>query len=69
MLQHGASSGAVHGTVVVADGLSCPEAGVILAPQPGAESELLALEGRLLTTGPPVKSLVKDLEMRSSWLG
>ena len=51
------------GSVVVARGLSCPEAGVISAPRPGAESEPLALEGRLLTTGPSAKSLVKGLEI------
>ena len=29
----------------------------ILAPQPGTESTLLALKGKVLITGPPVKSL------------
>ena len=34
-----------------------PEAGGILAPQPGIEPTPPALEGKVLTTGPPGKSL------------
>ena len=35
----------------------CPAARGILVPQPGLESIVPALEGRLLTSGPPGKSL------------
>ena len=44
------------GSVVVARGLSCPEACGILVPRPGIEPASPALEGRFLTTGPPGKS-------------
>ena len=44
------------GSVVVAHGLSCPEACRILVPRPGIEPTFPALEGGFLTTGPPGKS-------------
>ena len=37
-------------------GLHCPTARGILVPPPGIESMSSALEGRVLTTGPPGKS-------------
>ena len=37
------------------------EAHEILVPQPGIEPESLALEGEILTTGPPGKSPEKDV--------
>ena len=37
------------------------EACGILAPQPGIEPALPALEGKVLTTGPPEKSLKRFL--------
>ena len=40
----------------VAHGLSCPTGCGILVPQPGIEPEFAALEGEVLTTGPPGKS-------------
>ena len=43
------------GSVVVAHGLSCPGASGILVPQPGVEPASPALEGILLTPGPPGK--------------
>ena len=45
------------GTLVVACGLSCPTACGISVPHPGIEPASPALLGRLLTTGPPGKSL------------
>ena len=44
------------GSVVVVCGLSCPVACGILVPQPGIKPASPALEGGLLTTGPPGKS-------------
>ena len=44
------------GSLVEADGLSCPVACGILVPWPGIESEYPALEGVFLTSGPPRKS-------------
>ena len=46
------------GSVVVVCGLSCPDACRILVPRPGTELVFPALQGRLLTTGPPGKSLI-----------
>ena len=43
------------GFIVVAHGLSCPEACGILSPGPGMEPASSALEGRVLTTGPSRK--------------
>ena len=43
-------------SVVAVRGLSCPMACGILVPQPGIEPMSPALEGRVLTTGPPGKS-------------
>ena len=43
-------------SVVVACGLSCPEACGILVPLPGIEPMSPALEGGFFTTGPPGKS-------------
>ena len=51
------------GSLVVAHGLSCPEACGILVPRPGIEPASPALEGGFLTTGPPGKSP----GMRSWW--
>ena len=45
------------GSVVAARRLSCPTACGILVPRPGIEPASPALEGRLLTTAPPGKSL------------
>ena len=45
------------GSVVVARRLSCPAARGFLVPRPGIEPVSSALEGRILTTGPPGKSL------------
>ena len=45
------------GSLVVARGLSCPEACGILVPWPGIEPTSPALEGGFLTTGPSGKSL------------
>ena len=45
------------GSVVAANGLSCPAACGILVPQPGIEPASPALEGGFLTAGPPGKSL------------
>ena len=50
------------GSVVVAHGLSCPMACGILVPQPGMEPMSPTLEGKILTTRPPGRSLKK-----SSW--
>ena len=47
---------AVHGSLVVALGLSCPAARGIFFPRPGIELASPALEGGFLTTGPPGKS-------------
>ena len=47
------------GSVVAACRLSCPAACGILVPQPGIEPTP-ALEGGLLTPGPPGKSLPRD---------
>ena len=44
------------GSGVVARGLSCPAACGILVSRPGIEPTSPALEGELLTTGPPGKS-------------
>ena len=47
------------GSVVAARGLICPAACGILVPDQGSNPRLSpALEGRLLTTGPPGKSLI-----------
>ena len=43
-------------SLVVAHRLSCLAACGILVSQPGIEPTSAALEGRFLTTGPPVKS-------------
>ena len=43
-------------SVVVELGLGCPEIFGILVPQPGMKPMSPALEGRILTTGPPGKS-------------
>ena len=43
-----------------------PKACVILAPQPGIEPTPPVLEGKVLTTGPPEKSL-KLLSLRSTF--
>ena len=40
----------------------------ILAPQPGIESAPPALEGEVLTTGPPGKSLVIHLKYSSVYI-
>ena len=42
-------------SVVVEHGLSCPSACGILLPQPGIECAFPALQGGVLTTGPPGK--------------
>ena len=42
-------------SLIVAHGLSCSEASGILVPGPGIEPLSLALQVRLLTTGPPAK--------------
>ena len=46
------------GSVVVAHRLSCPVACGILVPRPGIEPTSPALEGGVLTTGPPGKSSI-----------
>ena len=46
------------GSVAAVCGLSCPVACGILVPQPGIEPGSPALQGRFLTTGPLLKSLV-----------
>ena len=51
-------------SVVVALGLSCPEICGILVPQPGMKPMSPALEGRILTTGPPGKSWHMLLKVR-----
>ena len=61
-LHHAGSFLAVHrlpscGSVVVVSRLSCFVACGILVPQPGIEPESPALEGEVLTTRPPGKSL------------
>ena len=43
------------------------EARGILAPQPGIEPTPSALEGEVLTTGPPGKSLNKSFLIRPHW--
>ena len=45
-----------------------PEACGILTPQPGIELSLPALEGRVLTTGPPGKSLYLSLSLAFAFL-
>ena len=58
------------GSLVVAQGLSCPAACRILliVPEPGIEPEFPALEGGFLTTGPPRKSLYYlFVFLRSRW--
>ena len=50
------------GSVVVVCGLSCPAACGILVPRPGIEPTSSALEGGVLTTGPPGKSLFLSFE-------
>ena len=50
------SSGVLRGSVVVAQGPSCPAACGTLGPRQGIEPVSLALEDRFLTTGPPGKS-------------
>ena len=50
----GAQAPELMDSVVVERGLSCPETRGILVPWPGVEPSSLALEGKLLTTGPPV---------------
>ena len=47
----------VWASVVVVQGLSCPEACGILVPRPGIEPLPPALASRFSTTGPPRKSL------------
>ena len=54
------------GSVVAANGLSCPAACGILVPQPGIEPASPALEGRLFTTGPPGKYLLGIFDKRKS---
>ena len=46
------------GSLAAARGLSCSEARGILVPPPGIEPPSLALQGGLLTTGPPGRSLM-----------
>ena len=46
-------------SVVVVQGLSCPVACGVLVPRPGIKLTFLTLGDRLLTTGPPGKSLCK----------
>ena len=47
------TAGRAVGSVVAAQKLSCSEAGEILIPPPGIGHESPALQGRLLTPGPP----------------
>ena len=44
---------------------SCSEACGILAPQPGIKPTPPALEGKVLTTGPPGRSYDEDLVLKS----
>ena len=53
------TAGRAVGSVVAAQKLSCSEAGEILIPPPGIGHESPALQGRLLTPGPPGKSLIQ----------
>jgi hypothetical protein len=48
--------------VVAVYGFSCSAACRILVSQPGIELEFPALQGRVLTTGPPGKFLCDDLD-------
>ena len=52
-------------------GLGCPTASRILAPWPGMETESPALEGEVLTTGPPgtVPSLPFSIRTKKCSLG
>ena len=52
------------GSLAVALGLSGPSACGILVPGPGTEPVSPALQGRLLTTGPPGKSLIATFIIR-----
>ena len=63
-LQHAISLLQSTDCLVVAHRLSCPVACGILVPQPGIKPMSPALQGRVLTIGPPVKflwgSILKD---------
>ena len=61
--------------LVFTRGLICSTASGTLVPQPGMEPPPPALQGRLLTTGPPKKSLImtfrslgKELRKMLSWV-
>ena len=49
------------GSFVVVRGISCSQAYGILVPQPGIEPAFPALQGGLVTTGPPGKSPVLNI--------
>ena len=51
----------VQDSVVVAQGISCPVACVVLAPRPEMELVFPASEGGFFTTGPPGKSSSLEL--------
>ena len=52
-------------SLVALHGLSCPTTSCkVSAPQPGIKLVFPALEGRLLTTGPPGKSLKQFFKLR-----
>ena len=50
------------GSTVAVRGLSCCTACGILVPQPGVELASPALGGRFLTTGPPGKSVYRNID-------
>ena len=56
----GPSSGHA-GSFVVVRGISCSQAYGILVPRPGIEPAFPALQGGLVTTGPPGKSPVLNI--------